>query len=332
MAAPLTLPGDAPNDATLDAWLSARAVDDRTAALTDIVARIAHAAPALAGRLALAHIPGDPARIVGTNESGDRQKAIDVAAHDHFLAALQDAGIAAIVSEEDPGIIPWTPGAPFALALDPLDGSGSIGVGAQLGTLFAVFPAEAGGAAFRRPGRDAVAAGYLAFGHSTDLGISLGDGVTLATLDPRDGRFRITAERATIAAETAMIACNASYERRWAPGLQTYMAELRAGAAGPRGRDANMRWLAAAVGEMNRILRKGGVFMYPADDRPGHENGLLRLLYEAIPLAFLAEQAGGAASDGTRPILDIVPNRIHQTVPLFFGAAGEVARVVRHLE
>lgn len=329
--APLLLPRDVSDAPPLDGWFDAMSTDPERAALIDILRRIAHAVAPLSARLAMGRLAGDPSRIVGLNSAGDAQKALDVAAHDHFVAALRGASVAAILSEEAPEILPCDPTGRFAVAMDPIDGSGSIGIGAPLGALFTVFLAADGGAEFRLPGRRAVAAAYVSFGHSTDFGVSLGQGVCMATLDPRDGVFRITDGDVRLPDRTDMIAFNASNERHWPEGLQRYAAELRAGRAGPRVRDSNMRWLAAAVGELHRILLKGGAFLYPMDSRPGYGSGRLRLLYEAVPIAFLIEAAGGAATDGIHPILDIEPTDLHGYVPLCFGVRDEIARIRDHL-
>lgn len=330
-AAPLALPGDTPPGRPLEAWFSEQVSKGSDPALVDILRRIAGAAPALATRLALGRIAGDPARLVGQNTGGDAQKALDVAAHDHLIDALRGASVAAVLSEEAEGIETLDRDGRFAVAMDPIDGSGSIGIGAPLGALFVVFPASDGGSAFRLPGRRAVAAAYVSFGHSTDIGLSFGDGLCLATLDPRDDWFHVTDTDLRLPETANMIALNGSNERHWPAGLQRYAAELRSGRDGPRGEDANMRWLAAAVGELHRILLKGGAFLYPADTRKGYENGRLRLLYEAIPIAFLVEAAGGAATDGIRPILDIVPDHLHQNTPLCFGVRQEIDGIRDHL-
>lgn len=329
--ASLDLPGDTVDAPLLESWFEAMATDPDRAALVDILRRIAHAVAPLSARLAMGRLAGDPSRIVGRNSAGDAQKALDVAAHDHFVAALRGASVAAILSEEAPDILRCDPAGHFAVAMDPIDGSGSIGIGAPLGALFTVFPAADGGAEFLLPGRRAMAAAYVSFGHSTDLGVSLGKGVCMATLDPRDRVFRVTDYNVRLPDQTDMIAVNASNERHWPAGLQRYAAELRAGLMGPRGRDSNMRWLAAAVGELHRILLRGGAFVYPSDRRPGYGAGRLRLLYEAVPIAFLIEAAGGDATDGVHPILDIEPADLHGYVPLCFGVRDEVARIRDHL-
>lgn len=296
-------------------------------ALAEVVQRVAEDCIPLAGRLRLGRLPGRPDAVVGTNESGDRQKALDVAAHDHLIEALRGASVARVLSEEAEEVITLDPAGLFDVAVDPIDGSGSIGIGAPLGALFCVFPT---GESFLRPGREIVAAGYVSFGHSVDMGFSLGDGVVIATLDAQDV-FRIDETGVRVPETTATVAFNASNLRRWTPGLRAYVDDLMRGAEGPRGRDFNMRWIAAAVGDLHRILRRGGLFMYPADTRPGYGEGFLRLAYEAFPIAYLMEQAGGTASDGANAILDLSPRHLHDRVPLIFGSRDEVATLQDYL-
>lgn len=322
------LPGDgAPRgDAVLDRLAAWAGDDPPRRAVAAVVGAVAEAAAPVAARLARGELPGDPKRTVGVNAAGDRQKALDVTAHDFFIARLIEAGAAAILSEEAEAVITGAEGGLVAVAIDPIDGSGSIGIGAPLGTLFAVYPAEGG---FLRPGREMLAAGYLSFGHTVDMGFSTGAGVTIATLDPADGVFRVVADDVRLKPKGAMVAFNALNRRHWAPGVQAYVGDIEAGRDGPRGRDFNMRWLAAAVGELHRILRQGGMFFYVADRR--NAGGRLRLAYEAAPIAYLCEQAGGAATDGTRPILDLVPHEPHAFVPLVFGAKDEVETFGRYV-
>ncbi|MBE9637168.1 class 1 fructose-bisphosphatase [Salipiger mangrovisoli] len=312
----LTLPNDhPPRGAALHTQLT-----DSGAAR--IVRHIAEALPPIADRLAEGLLTGDPAKIVGDNESGDAQKALDVGAHEHMLRALSGCNIRHVLSEEAEAVVTLDPEGEFDVAMDPIDGSGSIGICALLGMLFVVYPA--GDGSFRRPGTEAVAAGYACFGHSVDFAWSLGDGVHIATLDRRAGDFRVTAENIRLKAATSMIAVNASNERHWAPGLRAYASDMRAGKDGPLGKNYNMRWLAAAVGDLHRIMLKGGAFLYPQDGRKGYEQGRLRLAYEAIPIAFMVEQAGGRATDGRRRILELVPQEPHGFCPLIFGSVEEV--------
>ncbi|MDZ5699648.1 class 1 fructose-bisphosphatase [Chelativorans sp. M5D2P16] len=329
-AAALELAGDRPVSAPplsrfLSEWAGA---DDCRRALAGLVSTIAEAAMPLALRLAMARLPGDPAVPVAKNESGDVQKALDLAAHEHILDALRKAPVARVVSEEAGEPIVLDEAGLLDVAIDPIDGSGSIGTGAPLGLFFAVFPK---GESFLRPGRDILAAGYVSFGHSVDLGFSLGEGVFLATLDPRDGLFRVAGRAPALPEKTRTIAFNASNHRHFPPGLRRYIDDCLAGREGSRGEDVNMRWIAAAVGDLHRILLNGGLFLYPADARPGYEKGHLRLLYEAFPIAFLIEQAGGAATDGCGPVLARTPADIHEKTALVFGSAAEVATVQNYL-
>jgi fructose-1,6-bisphosphatase I len=294
-----------------------------------VVLALAQALPPVAARLAAGRLHGDPEAIVGINDSGDKQKALDIAAHYHMLDALRASGVRLVLSEEAEDIISLNDDGLFDVAIDPIDGSGSIGVGAPLGMLFSVLPAAPEG--FLRTGRSIVAAGYASFGHSLDFGWSVGQGVQIAGFDAVAGHFRVVRDDVTLKPATSTIAYNASNERHWSPGLQAWLRDLRAGADGPRGRDFNMRWLAAAVGELHRILLKGGAFLYPADGRAGYEDGRLRLIYECAPIAFLIEQAGGAASDGQVPILDRRPRGLHDFTPLIFGATDEVDTILAYL-
>ncbi|RJL16502.1 class 1 fructose-bisphosphatase [Paracoccus siganidrum] len=319
----LKLPNDGPATGRL---LSEVLAGDGPAA---IIRAIAEAQPPLAARLAAGRLHGDPTEIVGVNDSGDRQKALDVGAHHHMVAVLARAGVRKVLSEEVEAVIDLNPDGAFDVAMDPIDGSGSIGIGAPLGMLFSVLPAAPQG--FLRTGRAVVAAGYASFGHSMDFGWSLGDGTHVAGFDAQAGAFRMVRENVTLKPEASTLAYNASNERHWAPGLQAWVREIRAGKDGQRGRDFNMRWLAAAVGELHRILLQGGAFLYPADARPGYERGRLRLIYECAPIAFLIEQAGGGASDGEGAILDRQPAGHHDMSPLIFGAADEVRTILAHI-
>ncbi|WP_283644557.1 class 1 fructose-bisphosphatase [Marinovum algicola] len=327
---PMTLAADGEIAAPkLTQFLADQAGEDAgKQALAGVIRTFARAAIPLAARLGQGRLPGDPTAIVGTNESGDKQKALDMAAHDYLIEALREVSVARVLSEESEEVIALDPEGLFDVAMDPIDGSGSIGIGAPLGALFCVFPA---GESFLRPGREVIAAGYVSFGHSVDMGFSMGQGVAIATLDQASGQFYVDDQGVSIKEETSVVAFNASNIRRWTPPLQYYAEDLLRGPEGARGREFNMRWIAAAVGDVHRVLRSGGMFLYPADRRPGYEEGYLRLAYEAFPIAYLMEQAGGAASDGFTPILDLVPGHLHDRVPLFFGSKDEVAALEGYL-
>lgn len=319
----LRLPNDGPATGRL---LSDVLTGDGPAA---IVRAIAEAQPAVAARLAAGRLHGDPTEIVGVNDSGDKQKALDVGAHHHMIEALRAAGVRQVLSEEVEAVTELNPDGLWDVAMDPIDGSGSIGIGAPLGMLFSILPAAPEG--FLRTGQSVVAAGYASFGHSMDFGWSLGQGTHIAGWDAEAGQFRMVRENVTLKPAASTIAYNASNERHWAPGLQAWVADLRAGKDGPLAKNYNMRWLAAAVGELHRILLNGGAFLYPADARKGYENGRLRLIYECVPIAFLVEQAGGLASDGNQPIRYRKPIALHDMTPLFFGAKDEIETILGYL-
>lgn len=314
-----------PNDRVIDAAVlrSCLPADE----LGSLINAIAQALPAIAARLAAGKLPGDPAALCGENESGDAQKALDVGAHDHVLIALKGRSVRHVLSEEAEAVEMLDPDGAYDIAMDPIDGSGSIGIGAPLGMLFVIYPT--GPADFCRKGAEAVAAGYASFGHSLDFGFTLGQGVHIATYDGDD--FRMVSEDVKLKPTASTLAYNASNERHWSPGLKKWAEDVRAGKDGPRGRNFNMRWLAAAVGELHRILLQGGAFLYPADQRDGYRDGRLRLAYEAVPIACLIEAAGGSATDGANRILDLIPRTPHQNVPLVFGACEEVEAIGRYL-
>ena len=316
-----------PNDGdgalpTMDTHLASVATSTpESAELSKLIAIIAATAIPLGQRLSLGAIPGNPAALVGTNESGDVQKALDVAAHELYVDALKAGSVRLVLSEEAEQIVELSNDGRYNVAIDPIDGSGSIGIGAPLGVLFCVFPGEGG---FLRSGREILAAGYVSFGHATDFAFSMGNGVTVATLDHRIGTFRIVDQDWKMPADNPTLAYNASNVGEWSDGLQRYVADCLAGKKGPRRRSFNMRWLGAAVGDLHRIMRQGGVFLYPGDRRPGYEKGRLRLLYEAFPIAYIVEQAGGLASDGQAHVLDLIPQSHHEHAPLIFGSKAEM--------
>ena len=287
-------------------------------------------------RGALAGVLGE----AGTgNVQGEDQKKLDVIANDMLLAANEWTGqLAAMASEEmaDPWPIPAAyPQGPYLLLFDPLDGSSNIDVNISVGTIFSVLKAPAGktaiGAAdFLQAGTEQVAAGYVVYGPQTMLVLTTGNGVNGFTLDRSTGTFVLTHPGMRIPETAREFAINMSNQRHWEAPVQRYVEELLAGKTGPRGKDYNMRWVASMVAEVHRILCRGGVFMYPKDARDPSKPGKLRLMYEANPMSFIVEQAGGIATDGHRRILDIPPEGLHQRVAVFLGAREEVETVTRY--
>jgi fructose-1,6-bisphosphatase I len=240
--------------------------------------------------------------------------------------------VAAYVSEEIGQATLLQPEAPLAVAIDPLDGSSNIDVNASIGTIFSILPAPDGTrldpeVPFRQRGRAQVAAGFFIYGPQTSFVVSFGDGVHLFTLDRDAGAFVLVTDEITIPHDVPEYAINASNYWHWHDPVQRYIDDCVQGNDGPRGRNFNMRWIASLVADSYRIFMRGGVFLYPDDKRPGYERGRLRHLYEANPIAFLAEKAGGAATDCVTPILDITPKGVHDRVPFVMGSADKVERI-----
>lgn len=267
---------------------------------------------ALAGVLGLAG---------SANVQGEDQKKLDIISNDIFVEAVARTGaVCGMVSEEVDEPIPvpeeYALG-PYLACFDPLDGSSNIDINVSIGSIFAIQPAgrpkrQPAESDFLIPGRKLVAAGYCMYGPQTILALTLGRGVVLFTLDDVTGTFRLTAENVRVEREAAEFAINMSNERFWEAPVKRYISELLAGKDGPRGKNYNMRWVAAMVAEVHRILMRGGIFMYPKDARNPSRPGKLRLLYEANPMSMLMENAGGAATNGHQAIRDIVPQGIHE--------------------
>ena len=274
------------------------------------------------------------------NVQGEAQKKLDVIANEVLLEANEWGGhLAAMVSEEMEGVHPIPhryPKGEYLLLFDPLDGSSNIDVNVSIGTIFSVLRCPEGvtepdEAAFLQPGAKQVAAGFAVYGPATLLVLTLGHGVAVFTLDREMGSFVLTADQVKIPEDTSEFAINMSNMRNWEAPVTRYIQECLAGKTGPRGRDFNMRWIASMVADCFRILTRGGVFMYPQDSK--HTKGRLRLMYEANPMAFIIEQAGGAATNGRQRILDLQPEALHQRVGVVLGSKNEVERITAyHLE
>lgn len=270
------------------------------------------------------------------NGGGDVQKELDVRADEIILAALKTAPVAAYASEEADHPVALDPSAPILVAADPLDGSSNIDINSPIGTIFSLLPRlrdidPADDAAFLQTGRRQLASGYVIYGPHVALVLTVGAGTQLYVLDRAAGAFRLDNAHVQVAPFAKEFAINMSNHRFWDDRLRLYVDDLLMGKEGPNQVDYNMRWIAAMVAEAHRILLRGGIFLYPGDKRPGYEAGRLRLMYEGNPIAFVMEQAGAAATDGTTPILDLVPERLHQRTPLVFGSIEKVRRVETYL-
>jgi fructose-1,6-bisphosphatase I len=304
--------------------------------LIEVVARACKTISHSVGKGALGDILGSAHT---ENIQGEVQKKLDVISNEILLEANEWGGhLAAMASEEMETIHPIPnryPKGEYMLLFDPLDGSSNIDVNVSIGTIFSVLKAPEGMVEptekdFMQAGSQQVAAGYAVYGPQTMLVLTTGNGVNCFTLDREMGSWVLTQRNMTIPATTREFAINASNARHWHAPVKRYVDELLAGVSGPRGADFNMRWVASMVADVHRILVRGGIFMYPADTRDAQMPGKLRLMYEANPMAFIVEQAGGAATDGRGRILDILPHKLHQRVPVFLGSKDEVEQVTRY--
>ena len=272
------------------------------------------------------------------NVQGEQQVKLDVAANDVILKSCEWGGlVAGMASEEldEPYPIPAEfPRGRFLLVFDPLDGSSNADVNVSVGTIFSILRHDRKEAPkvedFLQKGIEQVAAGYAIYGPSTMLVLTVGKGTHGFTLDREVGNFILTHPDLRIAEDTSEFAINTSNARFWEAPVHRYVTECQDGKSGERGRDFNMRWIASLVAEVHRILVRGGVFMYPRDTRDPEKPGRLRLMYEASPIGFLVEQAGGAASTGRQRIIELLPHQLHQRVPVILGSKNEVERIVRY--
>jgi len=299
--------------------------------LQEVMLRLASTGVEIARTIARGGLGEDLSGAVGINSDGDGQKALDVIADEAFLDAMRGSGIRHYASEEQVEAVVLDPDGGFAMAIDPLDGSSNIDVNVSIGTIFALFPAgETPQASFQRPASQLLGAGYIIYGPQCCLVASFGDGVQVYTLDPQTGCFALTRDGVQVREKSGEFAINASNYRHWPVPVRAYIDDLVSGTDGPRERDFNMRWVASLVAEAHRILMRGGIFLYPGDNREGYAHGRLRLLYECTPIAFLMTQAGAGATDGSDPILDLDITALHQRTPFVFGSAEKVARVAAY--
>jgi fructose-1,6-bisphosphatase I/sedoheptulose-1,7-bisphosphatase len=304
-----------------------------------LVLDVALACKAIAKRIGYGALGGVLGVEGTTNVQGEAQQKLDVIANEVFLRSNEWGGlVAGMVSEEieQPYQVPGQyPRGKYLLVFDPLDGSSNIDVNVAVGSIFSILRAPDPGAEvsagdFLQPGSQQVCAGYAIYGPSTMLVLTVGNGVYGFTLDPQLGEFVLTHPAMRTPTRASEFAINASNQRFWEPAVRRYVDECLAGRSGPRAKDFNMRWVASLVAETHRILTRGGVFLYPRDSKDLTKPGRLRLLYEANPVAFLIEQAGGVATTGRERVLDVQPDGLHQRVPFIFGAAEEVERITMY--
>ena len=312
---------------TLAQYLNTNAT---TPALNDVITTVTDVGKTISQLLrkgALADILGEAGN---QNVQGEDQKKLDVLANDLLLDALaQNSHCAGVASEELDDATPANVDGSLLVLFDPLDGSSNIDINMAVGTIFSILPYQRQGQVsensdFLQAGNQQLAAGYLLYGTSTVLALTITDNVVMFSLDPDTNDYVLIEENVTIDADTSEYAINASNYRYWRAPMQQYIDELIAGETGVRGRDFNTRWVAAMVGDVHRILCRGGLFTYPFDTKYANKAGKLRLMYEANPMSLLIERASGGATDAVNRILDIEPLDIHQRVPVVLGSKNEV--------
>ena len=299
---------------------------------------VAAAVKAISAMTAKGALGGALGKVDSQNVHGEVQAKLDVFANEALLRSCEWGGlVAGMASEEldDPFEIPdGYPRGRFLLVFDPLDGSSNTDVNVSVGTIFSILRHDDAAAPvvgdYLQTGRRQVAAGYAIYGPATMLVLTAGRGTHGFTLDREIGNFILTHPNLQIPADTSEFAINTSNARFWETPVHRYVTECQAGKSGERGRDFNMRWIASMVAEVHRILMRGGVFLYPKDTKDPGKPGRLRLMYEANPIGFLIEQAGGRASTGRAPLLDVVPDGLHQRVPVILGSRNEVERIERY--
>ncbi len=314
---------------------------DPTGEFSGLLNAVATAAKIIANHVNKGALVGALGSAESENVQGEVQNKLDVISNEVMISQTEWTGhVAAMASEEMEDVYsipdPYRRGK-YLLVFDPLDGSSNIDANISVGTIFSILrspnPGSSEGAgvdAFLQPGGQQVCAGFALYGPSTMLVLTTGSGVDGFTLDRDIGAFMLTHPHMQIPEDTSEFAINSSNERFWEPPVRRYVQECLDGRTGPRGKDFNMRWVASLVAEAFRILTRGGVFLYPTDSKDPAKTGRLRLMYEANPIAFIIEQAGGLASTGRSRVMDVSPTSLHQRVPLIFGSRREVERITQY--
>jgi fructose-1,6-bisphosphatase I len=323
---------------TLTKFLAQHLQGEHRAALTSILGDIVTACKQIAVAIDSGALVGNMGSLGSENVQGEVQKALDVITNDIFIECNQRSGyVAGMASEEMDNIIEVAEkhkkNGQYLLLFDPLDGSSNVNVNISVGTIFSILknanktPTLTD---FLQPGINQICAGYALYGTSTMLVLTAGNGVNGFTLDTESGEFYLTHPDIKAPADTEEFAINMSNYRFWDEPVQRYIDECLQGKEGKRKKDFNMRWVASMVAEVHRILVRGGVFMYPIDTKLQVKGGKLRLMYEANPMSFIVEQAGGVATTGVQRILEVLPTGLHQRVPVMMGSANEVNRLISY--
>ncbi|MEE4216883.1 MAG: class 1 fructose-bisphosphatase [Xanthomonadales bacterium] len=323
---------------TLSSFLAEYSGEDAMQkAVAATVRKVADSCCAISEIIALGPLAGSLGQTESQNADGDFQVELDLRANEIVIDELNDAPVAYLASEELELPVPINEGAPLYVAIDPLDGSSNIDTNVSVGTIFSVMPmscdkGELESDCFLQKGIHQLAAGYVIYGPQVALVLTLGKGTHIFTLNPDTDEFCLTSPNIRIPEDTCEFAINTSNFRRWDGHIKAYIDDCFSGEEGPHGKNYNTRWIASLVAECHRIMVRGGIFLYPGDRRPAYATGRLRLAYECNPIAFLVEQAGGAASTGEQRILDIEPTGIHQRAPLIFGSRNEVKLINHYYE
>lgn len=314
--------------------LHSEAVDP---ALLQLLETLTNACKEIAFRVRQGALAGVLGSTQDENIQGETQKQLDVISNqllkDLLLACPH---VRSIASEEEDTVVAGNARGEFIIAFDPLDGSSNIDINGQIGTIFSIYHARDDVAAddeaqFRQQGSAQACAGYVLYGPSTLLVITTGTGTHAFTLDATQGTFLLTAGNIRIPADTREFAINMSNQRFWQAPMQQYIQDLVRGETGPRAKNFNMRWNAAMVGDVHRVISRGGIFLYPSDNRNPKQPAKLRLLYEANPMAMLIENAGGKAWNESQRIIDIQPIALHERVAVILGSANEVTACLDYL-
>jgi fructose-1,6-bisphosphatase I len=317
--------------------LSVLRSDNVEADLIQVIETIINASKEIAFRVrqgALADVLG---ATQDENIQGETQKQLDVISNQLLKdLLLASAPVAALASEEEDTVVAANPAGTYVVAFDPLDGSSNIDINGQIGTIFSIYRAlnsvpYHSELQFNQKGSQQACAGYVLYGPSTLLAITTGKNTRCFTLDANQGDFLLTADNIQVAKDTQEFAINMSNSRFWSDDMRSYIEDLILGETGPRQKRFNMRWNAAMVGDVHRVLTRGGIFLYPSDNRNAKQPAKLRLLYEANPMSLLIENAGGKGWSEQQRILDIQPTQLHERVAVILGSANEVDACLGYL-
>ena len=301
--------------------------------LISLIKTILTATKEISFRVGQAHLSGLMGSTLDENIQGEIQKELDVVANEIIKDVLLESGYVKAISseEEEDTTVAGNPDGKFLVSFDPLDGSSNIEVNGLIGTIFSILPAKEHSpiydeGMFMQAGVNQVCAGYALYGPATMLVITTGKGTHFYVLDRTHSGFLLVERNVSIAKDTNEFAINMSNQSYWQEPMQQYIEDLIAGQNGPRSKQYNMRWLGAMVGDVHRVLTRGGIFAYPSDSKKASQPNKLRLMYEANPMSFLVEQAGGLSMSNQKRIMEIVPTDIHQRVEVVLGSKNEVEK------